>query len=102
MRKKDIKARAREASEEASRASLSIDQMWGLATLLKQWREYSNLRLRFVEGRRWKRKSLASIHENYRGLVRDFHAVDALRVSLLEELEQAYLIERLKGGKDAD
>jgi hypothetical protein len=75
---------------------LTTDQLWSLATLLKQWREHIDHSLRTVEGRRWRRKSLLNIYKNYRGMVRDFSLINALRVSVLEALEMAYLIKSME------
>jgi hypothetical protein len=76
---------------------LTTDQLWSLAVLLKQWRDYIDGSLLLVEGRRWKRKGLMNIYENYRGMVQDFHLVNALRVSTLRALEMAYKIKSMKG-----
>jgi len=80
---------------------LTTDQLWSLAMLLKQWREHIDYSLRAMEGRRWKRKSLLNVYKNYRDMVQDFNLINALRVSVLEALEMAYLIKSMeeKDGK---
>ncbi len=76
---------------------LTTDQLWSLAVLLKQWRDYIDGSLMLVEGRRWKRKGLMNIYENYRGMVQDFSLINALRVSTLSALETAYAIKSMEG-----
>jgi len=46
-------------------------------------------------------ESLLNVYKNYRDMVQDFNLINALRVSVLEALEMAYLIKSMeeKDGK---